>query len=155
MPLDRFDTDILMILQQEGRISNRDLAERVGLSTAPCWRRVKRLEEEGYIESYIALVSPKKLGVQITAFAEICLDNHHRDTLAAFNQALEENDNILECHAVSGACDYLLKIIAKDMESYEYFLSNTLLQVFGIRSVNTLFSLRQPKHTLTLPLRTL
>ncbi len=155
MSLDRFDTDILMILQQEGRISNRDLAERVGLSTAPCWRRVKRLEEEGFIENYVALVSPKKLGVQITAFAEICLDNHHGDTLAAFNQALEENDNILECHAVSGACDYLLKIIAKDMESYEYFLSNTLLQVFGIRSVNTLFSLRQPKHTLTLPLRTL
>ncbi len=152
MPLDRFDTDILMVLQREGRISNRDLAQRVGLSTAPCWRRVKRLEEEGYIENYIALVSPKKLGIQITAFAEICLDNHHSDTLESFNQVLTDNDNILECHAVSGQCDYLLKIVARDMESYEYFLSRKLLQASGIRSVNTLFSLRQPKKTLALPL---
>ncbi len=153
MPLDRFDTEILQILQRDGRISNRDLAEQVGLSTAPCWRRVKRLEEEGYIEKYVALVNPKKMGMHITAFAEICLDNHHSDTLAAFNQILQENDNILECHAVTGQCDYLLKILAEDMEGYDYFLSRKLLQAFGIRSVNTLFSLRQPKNSLALPLR--
>ncbi len=152
MALDRFDTDILMVLQREGRISNRDLSERVGLSTAPCWRRVKRLEEDGYIENYVAQVSSRKLGMQITAFAEICLDNHHSDTLESFNQVLTDNDSILECHAVSGQCDYLLKIVAKDMESYEYFLSKKLLQVIGIRSVNTLFSLRQPKKSLALPL---
>ena len=152
MPLDRFDTEILLILQRDGRISNRDLAEQVGLSTAPCWRRVKRLEREGYIEKYVAVVNPQKLGMQITAFAEICLDNHHSDTLAAFNQVLRENDNILECHAVSGQCDYLLKILAQDMESYEFFLSRKLLPAFGIRSVNTLFSLRQLKNSLALPL---
>ncbi len=152
MSLDRLDAAILKALQVDGRISVKDLAERVALSTAPCWRRVKRLEEEGYIEKYAALVSPKKLGLQVTAFTEICLDNHHTDTVAGFNQAVKENDNILECHSVTGQCDYLLKIVAKDMEGYELFLSNQLLQMSGVRSVNTLFSLKQQKYTMAVPL---
>ncbi len=153
MNLDRLDAAILTALQVDGRISIKDLAEQVALSTAPCWRRVKRLEEDGYIEKYAALANPKRLGLQVTAFAEVCLDNHHSDTVAAFNQAVMENAAILECHSVSGQCDYLLKIVAKDMESYEHFLSRELLQMSGIRSVNTLFSLRQQKYTLALPLR--
>ena len=153
MIFDRFDTAILNTLQTDGRISNRDLADSVGLSAAPCWRRVKRLEEEGYIEKYVAVVNSKKMGMQVIAFAEILLDNHHSDTLAGFIQAVDDNDEILECHSVSGQCDYLLKIIVTDMESYEHFLSKKLLQVQGIRSVNTLFSLKQPKLTLKLPIR--
>ncbi len=152
LTLDRFDAAILRVLQGDGRISNRDLAERVGLSAAPCWRRVKRLEDEGYIEKYVAVVNPKKLGMQVLAIAEICLDNHHSDTLEAFGQAVRESDEILECHSVSGQCDYLLKIMAQDMERYEHFLSKTLLQVHGIRSVNTMFSLKQPKLILDVPL---
>ena len=152
MSIDRYNLAILTALQLDGRISIKNLADRVGLSTAPCWRRVKRLEEEGYIEKYTALVNPGKLGMQITAFAEICLDNHHSETVAAFNLAVKENDNILECHSVSGQCDYLLKIVARDMQSYEYFLSKELLLISGIRSVNTLFSLKQHKFTLALPL---
>ena len=152
MHLDRFNAAILTALQLDGRISIKDLADRVDLLTAPCWRRVKRLEEEGYIEKYTALVNPGKLGMQITAFAEICLDNHHSETVAAFNQAVNENDNILECHSVSGQCDYLLKIVARDMQSYEHFLSRELLQISGIRSVNTLFSLKQQKLTMALPM---
>ena len=152
MHLDRFNAAILTALQLDGRISIKDLADRVDLSTAPCWRRVKRLEEQGYIEKYTALVNPGKLGMQITAFAEICLDNHHSETVAAFNRAVNENDNILECHSVSGRCDYLLKIVARDMQSYEHFLSRELLQMSGIRSVNTLFSLKQQKLTMALPM---
>lgn len=152
MSIDRYNLAILTALQLDGRISIKNLADRVDLSTAPCWRRVKRLEEEGYIEKYTALVNPGKLGMQITAFAEICLDNHHGETVAAFNQAVKENDNILECHSVSGQCDYLLKIVARDMQSYEYFLSKELLLISGIRSVNTLFSLKQHKFTMALPL---
>lgn len=151
MQPDRYDMKILEVLQTEGRISNRDLADRVGLSAAPCWRRVKRLEDEGFIERYAAVVNPKKMGMQVIAFAEVCLDNHHADTLEAFNNVVQASESILECHSVSGQCDYLLKIIAADMETYEYFLSKTLLQVYGIRSVNTLFSLKQPKLTLRLP----
>ena len=152
MTLDRYDRTILQALQRNGRLSNRDLAEQIGLSAAPCWRRVKRLEEEGYIQDYIAELNPRTLGLQVAAFAEVSLDNHHGETLAAFNQMVESCAQILECHSVSGQCDYFLKIVERDMASYESFLSGTLLQVKGIRSINTMFSLKQSKMTRELPL---
>ncbi|NIB43619.1 Lrp/AsnC family transcriptional regulator [Pseudomaricurvus alkylphenolicus] len=152
MALDRYDRAILQALQRDGRLSNRDLAERVGLSAAPCWRRVKRLEDEGYIRNYIALLNPQKLDLTVFAFAEISLDNHHADTLEAFNEVVQSSPEILECHSVSGSFDYLLKIVEKDMQSYEHFLSGTLLQVPGIRSVSTMFSLKQGKVTRELPM---
>jgi len=152
MGVDRYDAAILKALQREGRLSNRELAERVGLSAAPCWRRVKRLEEEGYIQDYIALVNPKKIDLQVFAFLEISLDNHHPETLQAFDEVVQTSPEILECHSVSGQCDYLLKVIARDMEAYEDFLSGRLLQAKGIRSANTLFSLKQSKMTRVLPI---
>ncbi len=152
MTLDRYDRTILQALQRNGRLSNRDLAEQIGLSAAPCWRRVKRLEEEGYIQDYIAELNPRTLGLQVAAFAEVSLDNHHGETLAAFNQMVESCAQILECHSVSGQCDYFLKIVERDMASYESFLSGTLLQIKGIRSVSTMFSLKQSKLTRALPL---
>jgi DNA-binding Lrp family transcriptional regulator len=152
MTLDRYDRTILQCLQHNGRLSNRDLAEQVGLSAAPCWRRVKRLEEEGYIQDYIAQLNPQILGLQVAAFAEVSLDNHHGETLTAFNQMVESCPQILECHSVSGQCDYFLKIVERDMASYESFLSGTLLQIKGIRSINTMFSLKQSKLTRELPL---
>lgn len=152
MPLDRYDRTILQALQRNGRLSNRELAEQVGLSAAPCWRRVKRLEEEGYIQDYIAQLNPKTLGLQVAAFAEVSLDNHHTETLDAFNKTVESCPQILECHSVSGQCDYFLKIVEKDMGSYENFLSGTLLQIKGIRSINTMFSLKQSKLIRELPL---
>jgi len=154
MSLDRYDQKILTALQRDGRLSNRDLADLVGLSAAPCWRRVKRLEDEGYIDNYFAQLNPSHLGLKLVAFAEVSLDNHHRDTLAAFNKRVESCPEILECYSVSGKCDYLLKIVEKDMESYETFLSGTMLQTPGIRSVSTMFSLRQSKLTRELPLPT-
>lgn len=152
MPLDRYDRTILQALQRNGRLSNRELAEQVGLSAAPCWRRVKRLEEEGYIQDYIAQLNPKILGLQVAAFAEVSLDNHHTETLDAFNKTVESCPQILECHSVSGQCDYFLKIVERDMASYEHFLSGTLLQIKGIRSINTMFSLKQSKLIRELPL---
>lgn len=152
MSLDRFDVSILRHLQRDGRLSNRDLAEAVGLSAAPCWRRVKRLEEEGYIQYYRAQVDPKKVNLQVCALAEISLDNHHSDTLQAFLGVVQQREEVQECHSVSGRCDYLLKIVARDMEAYEHFLTQSLLQIPGIRSVNTMFSLKQLKMSQELPL---
>lgn len=150
--LDKFDIAIIKELQKNGRISNRDLAKRVSLSTAPCWRRVRRLEEEGYIQGYVALVDAKKLGLSVVAFAEVSLDNHHAETIASFDRVVQASPEILECHSVSGSCDYLLKIIAPDMEGYERFLSEILLQVSGLRAISTLFSLKQRKISHQLPL---
>ena len=152
MDLDRYESQILSLLQRDGRLSNRDLAEAVGLSAAPCWRRVKRLEKEGYIKQYIAQVNREKVDLHILAFAQISLDNHHSETLEKFNDLLQQSPEILECHSVSGQCDYLLKVVVRDMEAYENFLSTRLLQMNGIRSINTLFSMKQPKLTGELPI---
>ena len=150
--MDKYDVQILRELQLDGRLSNRDLSERIALSPAPCWRRVKRLEEAGYIQSYNARLSHKKVGLQVIAFAEVILENHHPETIEQFLQRVDENREILECHSVTGQCDYLLKIVAQDMEGYEQFLSSQLLVLTGIRSVNTLISLRQNKLIGELPI---
>ncbi|MCV6603857.1 MAG: Lrp/AsnC family transcriptional regulator [Porticoccaceae bacterium] len=149
--MDKYDAQILHELQVDGRLSNRDLAERIALSPAPCWRRVKRLQDEGFIESYSARINHKKVGLQVIAFAEIVLEDHHPQTIERFLQRVGESRDILECHSVTGQCDYLLKIVARDMETYEHFLSSQLLAEPGIRSVNTLISMRQNKLTSELP----
>ncbi|MCV6623743.1 MAG: Lrp/AsnC family transcriptional regulator [Cellvibrionaceae bacterium] len=149
--MDKYDAQILHELQLEGRLSNRDLAERIALSPAPCWRRVKRLEDEGFIRGYSAQVDHKKIGLQIIAFVEVSLDIHHPETIQNFLSMIANEPGILECHSVTGQCDYLLKIVSKDMESYETFVSTQLLTAPGIRSVNTLISMRQNKLTSELP----
>jgi len=149
--MDKYDNKILHELQVDGRLSNRDLAEKIALSPAPCWRRVKRLEDEGYIQGYSAQIDHKKVGLTVIAFAEVILDNHHADTTDAFLRQVNQSPQILECHSVTGQCDYLLKIITKDMEDYEIFMSTKLLLSPGIRSVNTLISMRQNKQTAELP----
>ncbi|WP_417228149.1 Lrp/AsnC family transcriptional regulator [Amphritea sp.] len=150
--LDSFDVAILASLQKDGRLTNRELAETIGLSGAPCWRRLKRLEAEGYIEHYTAVLSPKKINLNVVAFAQISMDNHHPETLKSFLSMVAACPEIQECHSVSGSCDYLLKIITRDMESYEALLSNMLLPAEGIRSTSTMFSMKQPKITRELPL---
>lgn len=149
--MDKYDQQILHELQLDGRLSNRDLAERIALSPAPCWRRVKRLEEEGYIDGYSCQINHKKVGLKIIAFAEVILDNHRSESTESFLQQVAKSPQILECHSVTGQCDYLLKIIATDMEDYENFLANQLLLSPSIRSVNTLISMRQNKHTAEIP----
>jgi len=149
--MDKYDAQILHELQLDGRDSNRDLSERISLSPAPCWRRVKRLEDEGYIKSYSAQVDYKKVGLQIIAFAEVSLERHNSETIQSFLSMIGREKGILECHSVTGQCDYLLKIVSKDMESYETFVSAKLLSIPEIRSVNTLISMRQNKLTSELP----
>lgn len=150
--LDKFDISILSALQKDGRLSNRDLAEKIGLSTAPCWRRLKRLEDEDYIRGYTAELNAKKVNLNVIAFAQVSMDNHHPETLMPFLSIVQGCPEIQECHSVSGDCDYLLKIITRDLDSYDELLSKKLLQVKGVRSVNTMFSMRQPKITREFPL---
>ncbi|MGO2235094.1 Lrp/AsnC family transcriptional regulator [Marinomonas sp. UCMA 3892] len=150
--LDKFDISILAALQKDGRLSNRDLADKIGLSTAPCWRRLKRLEDEGYINCYTAELNPKKVNLNVIAFAQVSMDNHHPETLEPFLTVVGKCPEIQECHSVSGDCDFLLKIITRDLVSYDELLSKQLLQARGVRSVNTMFSMKQPKITREFPL---
>ncbi|MGC8518338.1 MAG: Lrp/AsnC family transcriptional regulator [Steroidobacteraceae bacterium] len=151
-PLDRIDRRILATLQLEARITNQDLAKRVGLSPAPCWRRLKRLESEGIIDGYATLLSASAIGLPILAYAQVSLENHHAETVAAFDRLVRDRPEVLECHSMSGTNDYLLRIVAASMEAYEHFLSTHLLQQAAVRSVNTSFVLRTKKFTTQLPL---
>ncbi|MFT5134097.1 MAG: DNA-binding Lrp family transcriptional regulator [Gammaproteobacteria bacterium] len=152
MLLDRFDIAILKELQVNGRISNRDLAERVGLSQAPCWRRLRALEEQSIISHYAAILNAENLGLSIIAFAHISLENHHASTVAEFDKAIQSSNEVLECYMTSGEYDYMLKVVAADMAAYESFLSDVLMQIAAVRNVSTSFALRHKKLTTALPL---
>jgi DNA-binding Lrp family transcriptional regulator len=149
--LDRLDRRILDELQGDARLSNQELAKRVGLSPAPCWRRLRRLESEGYIASYATLLNPAAIGLPIIAYALVTLENHHADSVRLFDQVVAQRPEVLECHSMSGTNDYLLRIVAGSMEAYERFLSTHLLQHRSVRSVNTSFVLRTKKSTTRLP----
>ena len=149
--LDRLDRRILDELQADARISNQELAQRVGLSPAPCWRRLRRLEEEGFIGGYATLLSASAIGLPIQAYALVSLENHHPQTVRQFDHLVRERPEVLECHSMSGPNDYLLRIVAASMDAYEQFLSTRVLQLPGVRSVNTSFVLRTKKFTTKLP----
>ncbi len=150
--MDLYDKKILKALQLDGRITNKDLAEKVALSQAPCWRRVDHLEKKGLIKGYTAIVDQDKLGLSITAFAQISLDNHHPETVEQFDQGIQQWPEILECHATSGEYDYLLKIVARDMNDYNQLIYEKILRIPSIRSINTSFSMQQKKRTSHLPI---
>lgn len=150
--LSRQDLAILDHLQQDGRISNRDLAAAVSLSPSPCWRRVRALEDGKVIRGYAALLDPERLGLNILAFAHVSLVDHHPETVQQFDQSIARATEVLECFMTSGDHDYMLKVITRDMAAYQAFLSEKLLRMPCVRTVNTSFALRQKKSSTRLPL---
>jgi DNA-binding Lrp family transcriptional regulator len=149
--LDRLDRRILDELQADARISNQELAKRVGLSPAPCWRRLRRLEKEGLIAAHVTLLNAPAIGLPINVYALVSLENHHPESVKQFDQMVAERPEVLECHSMSGTNDYLLRIVAASIEAYEKFMSAHLLQLRAVRSVNTSFVLRTKKFTTRLP----
>ena len=152
MNLDKLDLAILKQLQTNARLSNNELAEKVGLSASPCWRRVKRLEEQGVIQGYVALLNPEYTGTPILAYAHISLTDHRPESVLQFDLFVKDCNQILECCSLSGQYDYLLKIVSRSMSEYEHFISSELLHLPGVQSVNTSFVLDQKKYTTALPL---
>lgn len=152
MQLDKHDYSILTALQKNGRMSNRDLARAVSLSPSPSWRRLRALEEAGVIDHYAAVVNRESVGLSILGYAHITLHDHNSETVAKFDRAIMDADKVLECHSTSGEYDYMLKIVAPDMASYQKFLSEYLLTIGVVRTVNTSFVLKELKSTSVLPL---
>lgn len=150
--LDKKDRQILHQLQREGRQSNHELARRVDLSPSPCWRRVRQLEDDGVIAAYVALLDPRTVGLPVLAYAHVSLENHHAETVQSFDALINELPEVLECCAMSGEYDYLLKVRTSSMETYEHFLRSGLLRHPGVRAVNTSFVLSQRKFTTALPI---
>lgn len=130
--LDRIDIKILAALQSDGRVSNVDLAERVGLSQSPCLQRVKRLERAGFIERYQAVIALPKLGDFITVFTEITLENHGRDDFLRFEAAIGREPSVVECHLVSGGYDYLVKFVTRGIADYQTKIEALLAAEIGI-----------------------
>lgn len=145
--LDRIDRNILNELQLDGRISNVELSKRVGLSPTPCLERVKRLEKQGYINGYTALVNPHFLGASLLVFVEITLNRDTPDVFERFNRAVQLLDDIQECHLVSGDFDYLLKTRVADMSAYRKLLSETLLTLPSISDSRTYVVMEEVKQT--------
>lgn len=151
MTLDKYDLAILQELQRDGRLSNRELSERIGLSPTPCWRRVRDLEADGVIKQYAALLDPKTLGIQVTALANVILEDHHPDTVLEFDTAIETIPEVLECHMLSGDYDYALKIIARDMNHYAQLLRERLLSLQAVHRVSSNFVMASTKSITAFP----
>ena len=151
--LDRYDLKILAALQHDARISNQELAEQIGLSPSPCSRRVKQLEDSGYIRRQVVLLEQRKLGLTLTAFVMIGMDRHTPERFAGFEQAILECPEVLDCCLVTGMeADYQLRVVVQDMEHYQQFLLGRLTRIDGVSSVRSSFVLNQILSSTELPL---
>jgi Lrp/AsnC family transcriptional regulator len=154
MPLDATDRRILELVQRDGSLSSAAISERVGLSPSPCWRRIQRLEREGYIRGRVALLDAEKLGLAVVVFASVKLSAHGRQALPEFEQAIETCPEVMECYTVSGSVDFLLRVVTRDIHAYEVFLRDYLTQLPAVAEVHSRFAITQVKYTTELPLET-
>ncbi|MGF1645157.1 MAG: Lrp/AsnC family transcriptional regulator [Thiotrichales bacterium] len=153
MKFDRYDRHILEILQTEGRLSNQELADRIGLSPSPCLRRVKALEEAGVIAAYRAVLEPRKLGMSLMALVYISMDRHTPDRFEHFEDAMRALPQVLECLLITGQeADYQLKVVVRDMDAYQDLLLNRITRVEGVSGVHTSFVLRRVVERTALPI---
>ncbi|MFN5046815.1 Lrp/AsnC family transcriptional regulator [Roseateles sp.] len=152
MELDRFDRQILEILQREGRLPNQELAERIGLSPSPCLRRVRALEEAGLISGYRATVDARKLGLTLTALVHISMDVHTPERFATFEAAVGLLPEVLECLLITGQeADYQLKVAVRDMDHYQALLLGHLTRIPGVTGVHSSFVLRSVLKSAIVP----
>lgn len=152
MKLDAIDRRILAALQEDGRLSNVELADRVGLSPSPCLRRVRLLEAAGVIAGYSAKLDRKAVGLGLTVFIGVKVERHHDDEARAFREAVAALDEVVACHLVSGEADFLLQVVTPDLAAYERFLLGTLLKLPGVSDIRSNFAIQTVKAGAPLPL---
>ena len=153
MNLDKFDLAILSVLREDARASLQDISSRVGLSTTPCWARIKKMESDGVIQGYTVRIDPAAVGFTETVIVQVTLENHNDETLAAFGRALEAIPEVLEAYLISGDYDYHIRIAVRDTRDYERLLRERLYRIPGIRHSKSSFVLRRLKESL-IPLST-
>lgn len=153
MTLDRYDRQILKTLQQDGRISNQDLADKIGLSASPCLRRVRTLEDDGIITGYRALCDAKKLDLTLMALIHIAMDRHTPERFANFEKKISALPEVMECLLITGqTSDYQLKVIVKDMDAYQVLLLNKITRIEGVSGVQSSFVMRKVVDKTALPI---
>jgi Lrp/AsnC family leucine-responsive transcriptional regulator len=151
-PLDAADRKILAVLQEDGRISLSDLAERVALSPSPCLRRIRRLERAGIIARYVAVLDQAKVGLPVSVFVSIKLENQRVEALERFKKAITKWPEVLECYLMTGPRDYLMRIVVAVLAAYEQFLKQKLTRIDGVSSIESSFALEQAKYSHALPI---
>jgi len=153
MDLDRQDKRILATLQQDGSVTNLELAEKIGLSPSPCARRVKQLEEAGFINRKVTLLNANKLNLKLTALIQISMDKHTPDRFELFEKEVSQYPEVIECLLITGqSADYQLKVVVADMETYQEFLLNKITRIQGVSDVHSSFILREVINSTELPL---
>lgn len=150
--LDSYELRILALLQEDASRSTVEIAEEVGLSQAPCWRRIQRLKEAGYIKATVCMLDRQKLGLNAQVFAQVKLSANGRADVSGFSEAIRKFPEVLDCFVLMGSVDFMLRIVAKDINAYERFFFEKLSQVPGIQEVNSMVALSEIKHTTALPL---
>lgn len=150
--LDKTDRQILALLQENAQLTMQEIGQRINLSKTPVHERIKRLEREGFIDRYVTIVSKKKLGNLLLVYCHVTLDKQTRDTFADFNKAINDMPEVQECCLVSGTFDYLLKVIIRDMESYNRFYQERLSVIPGIHHISSFFVMDEVKSTTVVPI---
>lgn len=149
--LDEVDLTILRLLQEDGTLSNAKLAERLSLSVTPCWRRIRRLEEEGFIDGYQANLNRRKLGFGVLAFVQLGFGIHTDDSPNRFEKAILAHPEVMTCHKITGGADYLLQVVAADLDDYGMFVEQVLRVLPGVTSIHSSLALREVKSSNRLP----
>ncbi len=152
MKLDSYEAQILRVLQRQGRAANVDVAKRIGLSESPCLRRIKALEEAGIIECYAAILDQNKVGLHVTAFVQVSLNKGDEEKRLAFIDQVQREEQIIECHVMSGSYDYLLKVVAGNMHQFSELCMKKILNFAGVTNIETHFSLEVVKENSPLPI---
>ncbi len=149
---DAIDRKIMALLQTDGRLALAQLAEQVGLSASPCLRRVRALEQAGVIARYVAVLDQQKIGLPVSVFVSVKLENQRDETLNTVAHAIADWPEVLECYVMSGPRDFLLRVVVADLQAYDWFLKQRLTRLAGIASIESSFALQQVKYTNVLPL---
>jgi len=152
MKFDKYEWQILQVLQKEGQITNQDLADRIGLSTTPCWRRLNELNQSGVIRRYVALLDPNMVGIGEIAFANVTIDGRQQGAIESFEAEIISHPEVLECYTSMGESDYILKVAVPDIAAYDRFLQQFLLKIDCVVQVRSNFALRAVKQETALPL---
>lgn len=151
-PLDSASQKILVELQKNARISSSELAEKLGMSASPCWRRQKELEDGGYIIRYTAIVDRRKLGLAVCCLAHITLLRHAEGVVENFEQTMRLRPEVVECYETTGSADYVIKVVVADMDAYHDFFHHVLVKINGVSQVNTSVAMREVKYETALPI---
>ncbi|MDW6004820.1 Lrp/AsnC family transcriptional regulator [Vibrio mangrovi] len=151
MTLTKTDTQILALLQQDARMTNQELADQIGMSSSPCWRKVRKLEEDEIIQGYRAVLDRKKIGLGVMVFVRVSIDSHSEAEARNFEQEVAALENVVACYSIGGDADFLMQVVSGDLDAYAEFAMSVIRRLPGIKEMQSMFVLKEIKPYASLP----